>query len=248
MINRNVEIITLIYKSVDYLRFIAEQMKSDRCKADGWNVGIRILAIDATPEVLEELKKLDIPYTIHNNFWSNEYYLNKVYRAYNYAVITSEYDNVVLINSDYVIGKNYLTNLLKHHDGVNIPCGRLIESGKMPSGENAINMGQNDFGRSPKNIDKEGFDRWVAENAEDKVLEGGLFMPVVLERKTFIDSCMYPIGNIYHNGIGTADFGGRYIQSGDDFYFKRVLAKRGMKHITVCDSCVYHIIEGEKDE
>ena len=37
--------------------------------------------------------------------------------------------------------------------------------------------------------------------------------------------------------------------SGDDYYFHEILEKKfGMKHITVFDSPVYHIIEGEKDE
>ena len=60
---------------------------------------------------------------------------------------------------------------------------------------------------------------------------------------------MYPCGNIYHNGIGTFHSGGQVKMAGDDFYFHRVLEpKYGMKHVTVFDSPVYHIIEGEKDE
>ena len=65
--HKDIEIIALIYQSVDYLNFIANQLKSPFCKALGWDVGIRIIANDATPNVLEHLKRLDIPYSIYNN-------------------------------------------------------------------------------------------------------------------------------------------------------------------------------------
>ena len=95
MIKKNVEIITLIYKSVHYLHFIADQLKSDLCKADGWDVGVRVMANDATDEVLEELKHINIPYTIYNHINPSEFYLNRVYAAYNFCITSSDYDNVV---------------------------------------------------------------------------------------------------------------------------------------------------------
>jgi len=248
MINKNIEVISLIYKSVDYLHFIAKQLLGDRCNSQGWNVGVRIVANDAEPEVLAELPKIGIPYTIYNNYDSKEFYLNRVYRAYNHAVITSSYDNVCLVNSDNGFSKNWLTNLLKHHDGVNIPSSRLIESGKMDSGQHGVNLGAQNFGRSPFDFNLAGFDKWVELNSEDKILAGGLYMPCVFEKKRFIESGMYPCGNIYHNGIGTKDHKGKIRKAGDDFYFHDVLeSKYGMKHITVFDSPVYHIVEGEKD-
>lgn len=246
---KNVEIISLIFKSTEYLRFIVEQLNGERCKAEGWDVGVRIVANDATPKVIEELKKLPIKYSIYKNYWQNEYYLNRVYRAYNHAVCTSEYDNVCLVNSDDGFSKDWLKNLLKHHNGINIPCSRLIESGKMNSGQHGVNLGDNHFGRTAKEFNQDGFDKWVENNSEDKVLPGGLYMPCVFEKKRFIESGMYPCGNIYDNGIGTFHFDGKIKMAGDDFYFHRVLEKvYGMKHITVFDSPVYHIIEGEKDE
>ena len=71
-------------------------------------------------------------------------------------------------------------------------------------------------------------------------------MPCVFETQRFIESKMYPEGNIYHNGIGKL---GIMIKSGDAYYFQNILEnKYDMKHITVFDSLVYHIQEGEKDE
>ena len=87
---------------------------------------MRVVANDATPEVLEELKTMSIKYSVFSNPNPEEFYLNRVYRAYNYAVTSSEYDNICLVNSDDVFCKDWLANLLKHNDGVNIPCRRLI--------------------------------------------------------------------------------------------------------------------------
>jgi len=240
--NKNLEIISLIFKSCDYLDLIYKELKSDNCKIEGWEISLRIVANDATPEVISKLKSLDIPYTIYNDSKPNDYYLNRVYRCWNHAGETSKADNICFVNSDMVFSKDWLSNLLKHHNGNNIPCSRLIESGKMLSGLHAVSR---NCGRNPKNIDYNLWNNVVAETKQDEVKYGGLFMPCIFETKRFIESGMYPEGNIYTDGIGTLN---GFIQSGDDWYFKKLNKEYGMKHITVFDSLVYHIQEGEKDE
>ena len=243
---KNVEIISLIYKSVDYLNLMINQFKSDLVKLDGWDVGVRIITNDATTEVLAELKNSNIPYTIFNSSNPNEYYLNRVYKAYNFSVKTSKYDNVCLLNSDNIMSKEWLKNLLKHHDGINIPCSRLIESGKMNSGLHAINLGQNDFGRHANSIKFDDWEYFVKNVKKDIIKEKGLYGSCVFETKRFLESGGYPEGNVYSDGIGTLN--GGVIKSSDDFYFHDILEnKYSMKHITVFDSLIYHIIEGEKD-
>jgi hypothetical protein len=240
--NKNLEIISLIFKSCDYLDLIYKELKSDKCKIEGWNISLRIVANDATPEVISKLKTLDIPYTIYNDHKPNDYYLNRVYRCWNHAGETSKADNICFVNSDMVFSKNWLSNLLKHHNGNNIPCSRLIESGKMLSGLHAVSR---NCGRGPKVIDYNLWNDVVDEIKEDELKDGGLFMPCIFETKRFIESGMYPEGNIYSDGIGTLN---GFIQSGDDWYFKKLNNEYGMKHVTVFDSLVYHIQEGEKDE
>lgn len=240
--NKNLEIISLIFKSCDYLDLIYKELKSDNCKIEGWEISLRIVANDATPEVISKLKSLDIPYTIYNDLKPNDYYLNRVYRCWNHAGETSKADNICFVNSDMVFSKDWLSNLLKHHNGNNIPCSRLIESGKMLSGLHAVSR---NCGRNPKNIDYNLWNNVVAETKQDEVKYGGLFMPCIFETKRFIESGMYPEGNIYSDGIGTLN---GFIQSGDDWYFKKLNKEYGMKHVTVFDSLVYHIQEGEKDE
>lgn len=239
---KKLEIISLIFKSCDYLDLIYKELKSDNCKVDGWDITVRIVANDATPEVISRLKSLDIPYSIYNDPKPNDYYLNRVYRCWNYAGETSDSDNICFVNSDMVFSKDWLSNLLKHHDGINIPCSRLVESGKMLSGQHGVSF---NCGRGPKEINYELWNDMVNKTKTDEIKSGGLFMPCIFEKNRFIESGMYPEGNIYSDGIGTLN---GFVQSGDDWYFKKLSKEYGMKHITVFDSLVYHIQEGEKDE
>jgi len=205
--NKNVEVVALIYKSVTYLKYIVNQLNSTFCKADGWDVGVRIVANDATDAVLEALRAIEIPYTIFNNSNKDEYYMNRVYRCYNYCVTTSNYDNICLINSDNGFSNDWLSNLLKHHDGTNIPCSRLVESGKMGSGMYGVS---NNFGKTCEEFE-DNFNEWLVwadQHKEDRVLAGGLYMPSIFEKQRFIDSGMYPEGNIYNDGVAGSLVGG----------------------------------------
>jgi hypothetical protein len=241
--NKRVEVVALIFKSLDYLELIYDELKSDKCVVDGWEVGVRIVANDATEPILKRLKELDIPYSIYNDPKPDDYYLNRVYRCWNYAGESSEYENICFVNSDMVFSEKWLDNLLKHHDGTNIPTSRLVESGKMRSGTHGVS---HNCGRHPKHIHRDVWNQVVNQLSTDEVHEGGLFMPCILEKSRFLESGKYPEGNIYKDGIGTLHPHGT-IQSGDDWYFKKLENEYGMKHITIFDSLVYHIQEGEKD-
>lgn len=244
---KNVEIISLIYKSTTYLKYIVKQLNGEFCKASGWDVGVRVVANDATDNVLKALKDIEIPYSIFNNPDKDEYYINRVYKCYNHCVVTSEYDNICLINSDNGFSAGWLLNLLKYHDGVNIPCARLVESGKMTSGKHGIS---NNFGRTCGEFEANFNDwlSWAEQHKEDRVVSGGLYMPGIFEKNRFIESGMYSEGNIYSDGQA-GSLVGSVRRTADEFFFNEVLGKRfGMKHVTVFDSMVYHIQEGEKDE
>jgi hypothetical protein len=239
---QNIEIISLIYKSIDYLNLICKELKSDNCKVDGWKVGIRLVLNDATDEIIEAVKNMDIEYTIYNDKNPTEYYLNRVYRCWNFAGQTSKYDNICFVNSDMVFSKDWLKNLLKYHDDINIPCSRLVESGKLRSGRFGIEA---DFGKTATTVNYNGFNEFVNSVSVNEVYEGGLYMPCVFTKNRFIESGMYPEGNIYTTGIGK--FGDPFVASGDDYFFNRLRKLYGMKHLTVFNSIVYHIQEGEKD-
>tara|TARA_Y100000361_G_scaffold120506_1_gene112226 strand:+ start:3853 stop:4602 length:750 start_codon:yes stop_codon:yes gene_type:complete len=247
---KEIEIIALIYKSIDYLNFIENQLLGDFCKVTGWDVNVRVVANNATESVLTALKTKNIPYSIYNDPHPKDFYLNRVYRCWNYAGKTSNYSNICFVNSDMAFSKNWLDNLLKYHDGINIPCARLVESNKMPSGTYGISQ---NFGRTPNTIK---LDKWYeyADSIKENITRpGGLYMPCVFETSRFKESNMYPPGNVFRSddrGLEVGHPNDRPVyKSGDDYYFNNVLTNRfNMKHITVFDSLVYHIQEGEKDE
>lgn len=239
---QNIEIVALIYKSLDYLDLIYKELKSDRCKLDGWDVGVRLVLNDATNEIIEGIKDLDIEHTIYTDNYPHEYYLNRVYRCWNFAGMTSKYDNICFVNSDMVFSDEWLENLLKHHDGHTIPCSRLVESGKMTSGLHGISK---NFGKTPKDINLIGFNEYANKIKTPQIHLGGLFMPCVFDKVQFIESGMYPEGNIYSTGVG--NFGDPFVMSGDAYFFKRLNQIYGLNHVTVYDSIVYHIQEGEMD-
>jgi hypothetical protein len=239
--NKNIEIISLVYKSKIYFSSIYMQLKHIKIK--DWDVGIRIVANDPTPEIVNLFPQNFCE--IYNDKNPNDYYLNRVYRCYNYAGMSSKYDNICFVNSDMIFSTGWLENLLKYDLDKYIPCSRLVESGKMSSGLHGLSY---NLGRNPHNFN---YDEWttVAKQLAIKnfSMDKGLYMPCVFNKQRFIDSGMYPEGNIYDNGIGTRT--GNLIKSGDAYFFEDILAKKyGMKHITAFDSLVYHIQEGEKDE
>lgn len=225
----------MAYRSVAYLEFIANQLQSKYCAAPGWDVGVRIVLNDPTPQVLQRSKELNIPIAVYKDANPNAWYLERVYRCYNFSVQSSEYDNLCLINSDMMFSSGWLANLLKHHDGTKIPCSRLVESGKMLSGTYGVGR---DFGKDVSALDQEGFDEYAASISEDAVYPGGLYMPCVYEKETFIASGMYPNGNVHVKGK---------LITGDRRLFNILEQDHGLQHVTPFDSIVYHIQEGEKD-
>ena len=246
-INKNIELIALIYKSVDYLKMIHSQLISEKNHVDGWQIGYKIIANDATPEIVDFLKQNNINHEIYNDPNPDDFYLNRVYRCWNYGAKVSKYDNVCFINSDMVFSKDWLKNLLRYHTGKHIPCSRLVESGKMSSGKYGISKY---FGNHPRNLNFENWENWSSQNKEARAMEGGLYMPCVFERQSFLKAGGYPEGNVFNiNGkleIGHPNDRPVY-KSGDTFFFEKMESHFGLKHITVFDSLVYHIQEGEMD-
>lgn len=245
---KDIELIALIYKSKKYLHHIISQMKSDKTKVEDWDVHLRILANDANDIVLEELKNLDIPYTIYNDKNPEDYYINRVYRAHNYAAQTSKCSHICFINSDIVVTQNWFQNLLNHYErGKNIPCPRLIESQKMPSGLHCV---EKNFGRHPDEILFDELEKFANQIRTKEVKSGGVYCCPIFDTKLFIKTGMYPEGNIYIMPDGSLEVGafseGKVYKSGDTFYFEK-LEKLGLKHQTCFDSILYHIQEGEKD-
>jgi hypothetical protein len=239
----NIEVVTLIFKSVQYLKFIENQINT-YCKSyDNYNVTARIVANDANEKVLEALKTCSIPHTIYNDPKPNDYYLNRVYRAWNFGATSSNADLICFVNSDDAFHDDWMKPLVNLHNLNYLPASRLIESGKMPSGTHGYQI---NFGRHPNDFREAEWLEFVEKFKSKMMKPGGLFMPVIFDRKEFIDAGLFPEGNIYPDGAGTLN--GPVLESGDAWFFRKFETLTGRKHVTPFDSLVYHIVEGEKDE
>ena len=225
-------VICLIYKSTKYIEFVLNSFKKHTKNAE-----FLFVANDATQNVKNFLNKNNINHLIFENDDKNEHYIKRVYRAWNFGGNNADGDIIVFVNSDMAFSNEWLDNLLKNLDEKKILTSRLVESGKLESGKTAISK---NFGKSYKEFDDEAFQKFVKNVKENKIVKGGLFMPCVIYKKSFIKSVGYPIGN-------REETSGK-ITSGDWIYFYESLKSMGIKHYTVCDSIVYHIQEGEMDE
>ena len=222
-------VIGMIYRSLDYLEFMLRGMKPDL-----------IVANDATPQVLDALQASGVKYLDYRDPKPNDYYLNRVYRAWNAGAKAAESDVIVFCNSDMHGAPNWLPNLLKHLTPDTIPCSRLVESGKMPSGQHALVQ---DFGRSAKTFEQHHFERYAKIVSKRDVVGGGLFMPCAFNRREFLDAGGYPEGNICKGGVGAHET--KVLRSGDEFFFRETLKEK--RHVTVMNSIVYHIQQAEMD-
>ncbi len=228
-----VTIVALIYKSTGYIDFVYDSFK----KYNTSGADFLFVANDATEKVKNYLKDTATPHIIFENTDKEEYYLNRVYRAWNYGGFNAPGDIIVFVNSDMAFSKNWLENLLKNLSMKRVVCSRLVESGKMLSGEYAISR---NFGQTYKEFQEEEFEKFAEKIKKPEIRKGGLFMPCAIYKESFVQSGGYPIGNRKEkNGQET---------SGDHILFYEKLKPMGIDNYTAFDSIVYHVQEGEMDE
>jgi predicted O-methyltransferase YrrM len=235
----------LIYQSINWLKFVYEQLLkyTDMSRKEFF-----FIANDATDEVLSYLQEHGIPHYVFNNTPEQqaEWYVNNVYRAYNFAAGKAEGDFLVFINSDMAFSPGWFDNLWKWYNGSNCVTSRLVESGKLPSGLYGI---EKDFGHGPDSYREEEFQQYAAAIAEPSLQNSGLFMPLLIRKQHFTMVGGYPegqvvIGSDIHNPVIARR--GEPCISGDTVLTQK-LALQGIKHQTAFDSIVYHFQWGEKD-
>lgn len=235
----------LIYKSVDWLKFVYEQVLKYTDLSDK---EFYFVANDANDEVIKYLTENHLPHYIFNNTEEHkkEWYINNVYRAWNYAAEQAKGDFIIFINSDMAFSNNWSENLIDKYDGKNCIASRLVESGKLTPGKYGI---KKNFGTEIDNYKEQDFQLYQNKIKRDAINEGGLFMPLLIKKKDFIGVGGYPEGNAK---IGSnihspkiARLGEPQI-SGDKILMDK-LALRGIKHKTSFQSVVYHFQCGEMD-
>lgn len=252
-------IVCLIYKSTQWLQFVYEQVLKYTNLGD---TEFFFVANDATDDVRKYLKDNYIPHYIYENSdeHKKEWYINNVYRAWNFAAKKARGDFIIFINSDMAFAPGWLDRLLEKYDGTNCITSRLVESGKLKSGTYGI---EKNFGRSVTSYKEKQFQDYVVglidktkkefdlQQADSRMLTktGGLFMPLLVRREHFLSVGGYPEGNI----VPGTDISNPEIAkhsepcvSGDVVLMEK-LKTRGIKHQTAFDSIIYHFQEGEMD-
>src|SRR5271154_4057132 len=110
---KTIEVVSLIYKSINYANFITAQLTRYAMDFDDWKVSFRLVANDPSPELEQHLKTINVNHKVFRNQNPNEYYMNRVYKAWNDAGLTSKADYVCFVNSDMAFSPNWLKNLVK---------------------------------------------------------------------------------------------------------------------------------------
>ena len=221
----SVTLVTLVYRSLKWLDFVMDGVdRSVNATRYRWCV----VANDATDEVRADPR---ITVDFHNED-PNEFYINRVYRAWNAGVEASASPLVVMINSDMYPYDRWLDQLVavKTGDPMTGPTSLLVESGRVPSAmpEHVMN-----FGMNPDEFRRDDFFKHSAKIAEPDTTEPGrLFMPILVDRQEFVDIEKYPEGN----PPGT---------TGDKDLIRRY-AEAGFRHVTALGSVVYHCVMGEQ--
>ncbi len=234
----------LVYKSVDWLQFVHEQVLK---YTDMTNVEFFFVTNDAEQPVLDYLRDNYIPHHVWQNTAEHkkEWYINNVYRAYNFAAKQAKGDFLVFINSDMAFTPGWLDNLFAVYDGKNCVASRLVESGRLRSGTFGI---EKNFGSTIDSFDEDGFQHYAAVAAKPTVEDGGLYMPLLMRKDHFQKIGGYPPGNatpdsgIHHPNIAKE---GEQLISGDAILIQK-MEQIGVRHVTAFDSIVYHFQQGEK--
>ncbi len=211
----------MVYRGAGFCVFLGEQLV---------RIGMpcRIVGNDPDPDCELAVVTAPLPFDVYNDPNPDDHYLARVYRCWNYCVESSCAEYVCLVNSDMAFSPGWLEALERRLDGWTLPVSRLVEPGFIRPGEHAVEI---DLGRDPRTFP---FDAWVSlagDISEDRTATGGLFMPCVLHRETFLRVGGYPHGNV--DGA-----------SGDKILFDKMAAE-GFQHVTCFDSLVYHMQEGE---
>lgn len=246
LLRPSISIISMIYKSTAWLKFCYEQVLRYTDLSDK---EFFFIANDPTREVLEYLEQHYIPHVIFRTTDEQKkvWYINNVYRAYNYGAQVAQGDYLLYINSDMAFTPDWVENMFRYLTGNNCVSARLVESGKMRSGEHGISK---NFGREISQYDEKSFHAFAKSVAEDQAIKGGLYMPLLIRRKDFLNVGGYPEGNVvansdfFHPTIATKD---DPLISGDKVLIEK-LATKGVSHNTSYASVVYHFQEGEKDD
>ena len=224
-----IDVMALIYKDPRWIDFLSESVAS--AKNEITQPVLKFVANDPEDSVRSDPRI----HAIVEHEDKNEYYLCRVYDAWNKAMLMAKTKYVVLINSDMYVSDFWLDQLWGGLEAGEIQFGKrglptslLVESGRLDS---AMPETVRDFGKSACDFDRDGFTNYANElRVIGSYTPGVLFMPVLFNRMEFLRAGGFPRGNV--DGM-----------SGDRYLFNRMMDK--FVHLTCNGSVVYHVQEGE---
>jgi hypothetical protein len=252
-VNPKITLICLIYAGVDWLEFQYGELLALAKEFSPGQVEILFVTNDATEQVIRFLDENFIPYVNAPGRSSvDEWYINSVYRAYNFGVICAKGDYVFLTNSDMSYTRGFLMNLFKHAEPDKYVVGKLVESGRLASAPGAI---EKNFGKKLRRFRRNKFNRFAHKVSREGEVSGGLYMPSIVRRERFLSLGGFPEGNLVPSSLD------RYLDEKEseyaikgqdclpgDFVFMQKAKLAGIAHVTAQDAIAYHFQEGEKSD
>jgi glycosyltransferase involved in cell wall biosynthesis len=247
----DVTLVSLIYKDLEWLEFQYSQLLKLQTDLPMGKADILFIANDATPEVLAFLRENGIPHkAISTRVGADEWFINSVYRAYNSAVEFSKTDYVYLVNSDMAYTKGTLARLYERRDPNLMLASRLVELGVLESGLYGI---ERSFGSKPKTFRQKDFNNYASTISTPEIRDGGLYMPLLVHRETFLRLGGFPEGNPTPESLEEYVSGNRpkiAVQGATSIPGDRAFVLRAEKvsvfHKTAFDSIAYHFQAGER--
>lgn len=246
-----VTLVSLIYKDLDWLEFQYSQLLKLQTDLPMGKVEILFIANDATPEILSFLRENGIPHkAINTRIDDDEWFINSVYRAYNCAVEFSKTDYVYLVNSDMAYTQGTLARLYERRNPNLMLASRLVELGVLESGLYGI---ERSFGSKPKTFRQKDFNKYASTISTHEIHDGGLYMPLLVHRETFLGLGGFPEGNLIPECLEAYASGGRPVIADQgvmsipgDRAFVLKAERSSVFHKTAFDSIAYHFQAGER--
>ena len=248
-----ITLISLIYSGIDWLEFQYGELLKLASELPPGEVEILFVANDASPDVIAYLDNNGIPYLVSPGRSSaSEWYINSVYRSYNFGVTHAKGEYVLLTNSDMAYSEGFLYSMIMESDPNTYLVGKLIESGRLKPADAAI---KKNLGKNLQNFKRASFNKHVARLRKRGLEDGGLYMPALLHKETFLKFGGYPEGNLVKENLEEYLFGlpFKFASPGDslipgDQAFMHLLNRSSITHKTNLNSLCYHFQEGEKSE
>jgi glycosyltransferase involved in cell wall biosynthesis len=246
-----VTLVCLIYSGVDWLEFQYGELLALQKELAPGEVEILFVANDANQEVLNFLIENNIPYVVAPGRKSpDEWYIDSVYRAYNFGAKQAQGKFLLFVNSDMAYAPGFLHAMVEAATAGTYVTAKLVESGRLTPAKIAI---KKNFGKSLKSFKRKSFYRYAQKLQAPTQQDGGLYMPAIVSKDDFLSCEGFPEGNIKSESVADYIAGAAYLTakvgddliSGDDAFIRRFLFQDG-KHITINSAIVYHFQEGEK--